>query len=417
MSTLSRQDKCHYLANVMAIAQADGVVSLEESQVFQDIAMRLQAGASDMAEARRRMEGEEFQFVLPEDPLARLANFEDMIMMALADGRLHHHESRLLEDLAGALRFSQADVNLAKHRAQDRLFRLLATPPPAPPPIPGVAGTVASRPPAERRKTARNDQPRSAEKKSPAPVRREEPARRRPRPVDTPAPMIAAPWQTEPRVEPAPPPAPSPMPSTPAAPPPVPAAATPEAPAEPPPEPVSAETPASPGPDAAPVPAETPALSVLELCMQARAAATDPEAYCFGRHVAEPNLWGCRLAEMPMTAGADWLACGQFRDERTFAFDRTEIRRLLEKRLEIAAGCPHLHKHHIRRALAAFPERAVAGPYWTYRPAADPDAGMAVVTREYIHGCPVTRRLKAVCLDPVGDGAARRILRDATRKT
>ncbi len=121
------------------------------------------------------------------------------------------------------------------------------------------------------------------------------------------------------------------------------------------------------------------------------------------------------MAEMPLTAGADWLACGRFRDDRTFVFDREAIAKMLEERLAIAAGCPYLRLDQVAHALAALPSKAVQGPRWTYRRAATPDGGVEVVQRDYVHGCPLTQRFRAECMDPVGSGVVRRILRDTAR--
>jgi hypothetical protein len=391
MSELSVTDKKGYLANILAIALADGTASPEELRLVQSIAQRIGAGPADLAEARLRAERGGYRLVMMGDPPARLANFEDMLMVGLADGRIAESESGPMEALAASMKFNQIDIDMALRRAQFRLARLMpksqsaaATTPPPPPVPPRTPPSRAAKAMQERLRTM-------------TPPRSREPMARRSTPraaVDhTPAPMLTAPWQKK-AGEPASFPAPEPD-------------LSPEAGAG-----TEAEGPPMPPPVAAEI--GTP-LSIRDACILARAATDDPDGYCHGLHTGDPNPWGCRLAEMPLAAGADWLTCGRFRDDRTFIFDRAALTEMLAERLTIAAGCPHLDLDRVRRALEALPSRAVSGLRWSHRTAATAEHGTEVSIQRYIHGCPLTERILAECMDPATPEAAQRIVR-ATRR-
>ncbi len=394
MSTAPSTDKIAYLANVMAIARADGMVTPAEQRVYQAIATRIGADPSEMAEARQRADSQDFHLTVMSDPPSRLANLEDMLMMGLADGNLDEKESMPLEKLAMGLKFTQMDVDMALRRAQVKLSKLTAIDTPATAPADASADRRIMTPRAAVASRTRQQPQLTRTRET---VRRTTPRRQVEHVL---APMLTAPWQKK--------------------------TATVAA-AMAPPDDAPLDAPAAvietnglngfvataSGSDRF---SDEEPLSLRDACIQERAGAADPEAYCHGLHTGDPNVWGCRLAEMALTAGADWLSCGRFRDARSFVFDREAIAKLLEERLAIAAGCPHLRMDQIARALAAFPSKATPGPRWTYRRAATPDSGFEVEQREYIQGCPLTQRFRAECMDPVGTGEVRRILRDAARR-
>jgi uncharacterized tellurite resistance protein B-like protein len=407
MNRLSTETRRAYLANVIAIARADGEPGAGEARVLEAVAERVGATPSDVAEARKMTETEIYRFAVMADPPLRLANFEDMLMVGMADGRINAAESVPLDKLAKVLNFSKLDVNMALQRAKGRLAR--ATPPAvarpslAPPPVPSRA-TVPSVParrtvPPPLAADAAPDDERAARKLrwKNVPQRR---AALKPR---EPTPMITVPWQVA------------------AAAPPSPAQAERSSDAYELAEDIEEIEDRQAAGESAAEPTEETAetaqvqSSIRDLCMRAREASSHPDGYCYGTACGETNVWGCRLAEMPLTPGADWLVHGRFRDERAFVFDRDAIGALLEERLAIAAGCPYLRLQQAERSLAAFPLRAVPGRHWKYRPASSRNEGLPVSWREYVHGCPVTRHVRAVCMDPVDDGAARKILRDSRK--
>lgn len=395
MSAAPAADKTAYLANVMAIARANGFVSPAEQRVFQAVAARIGANTAEIAEALKRVDGRDFRLKVMSDPPSRLSNLEDMLMMGLADGKLDESESGPLEQLAMELKFTQVDVDMALKRAQLKLSKLATI---ASPPIAAPADVSPDRRARTARTAATTSRPHQQPQRIRETVRRTTP-RRQVEHVLTP--MLTAPWQTKTASV-----AQVVMPSE-------------DAPLLDP----SLAT-ATEGRDggllsAMPVAdrlADEEPLSLRDACMQTCAETGDPGTYCHGLNTGDPNVWGCRLAEMALTTGADWLACGRFRDGRTFVFDRDEIAKLLEERLAIAAGCPYLHLDQVTDALAAFPSKAMPGPRWTYRRATTPDSGVEIVQREYIHGCPLTQRFRSECMDPVGTGEFRRILRDKTRR-
>ncbi|MBT3293713.1 MAG: TerB family tellurite resistance protein [Verrucomicrobia bacterium] len=355
-----------YLANVLCIAKVGGEVAATESLVLRSIIHSIGGTRDDVAAAGDMLADGHYQLQVPEAPGERLANLQDMIMVALADGHISPMESAPIEKMAKAMGYAQADMDLAVQRAKNALKRVGRKPSAytdesAPPPIP------APPPP-----------PRPASKPVPKPV-----------------------------------PIPKPKPEK-----------KPPTPAVPPPTPVPDEAVAALAPDATTedreAPTEQPSSAPMalpadvEACMKCRAASEHPETYCFGMPDGPMNPWGCRLSRMPWEPGAPWMGLGHFRDDAIFIFDKHAIAESLTAHLATVLSCPHLDTEFTEAAFDSLPERAHIGPRWQYRPAdsADPDA-VTVTTTHYLHGCAVSATLSVDGVDPIGTRDAMRIIRKA----
>jgi uncharacterized tellurite resistance protein B-like protein len=384
MDGLTRRDRIGYLANVLRIAHADGELSGTERHVFDEVAARLGANASEIAGARQILFSGEVEVQQAGNPASQLANYDDMLVMAMSDGRLEDAEKLNLEESASVLGLSQADVNMALRRAANRLAAIRERLPVAPSlPDREEAVHTPPTPPTGTRTERGFSSAKPPVRKTVAPHLSE---------------RMKGPWEPRHARPPAEPEAQA------SAPPPAPAEATlPPTPSPPPaPEPM-------PPPEPTPVPsAETP----LARCMLARERATDGPTYCYGIGTTAANPWGCRLACMPLMPGAEWLACGTFRDGHNFVFDRERITQLLEQNLSTASTCPHLCLTQVMRTLAAFPARAMPGPLWTWRDAASDEPGTTLPQRSYVHGCAVNTMHRVAAPAPVGDALLRRLLRD-----
>ncbi len=369
--TVAKADRPTYLANVLSIAKVDGDVAGTESLVLRSVIRGIGASQEDVVAAGALLGSGGYKMRLPKSLNERMNNLQDMVMVALADGEASPMESAPIEQMAKAMRYTQADIDLCVRRAENALRRI-----------------------GRKRRPAESD-------RKPPPVPRE-PAR---------APVRVLPQEV------APPPIPKPEPpEEPESPEPEPPE---EAELEPPPqelEPPSKEE------KAPPVSQEEAARKGLPknvtACMECRAKSASPETYCFGLPEGPINPWGCRLSNMQWTPGAAWLGLGQFRDEATFVFDKHTIAERLTANLSAPLNCPHLDTTYTEAAFDCLPNRASVGERWHYRDAdaSDPDA-VTLKTTRYVHGCPVSSSVTTDGIDPVGSRAALLIIRKAAKRT
>ncbi len=366
MDSLAKAERVAYLANVLAIAAHAGEIGPEEARVIEHVAARVAATDADMEAARHLQESGHYKMALMRDQRIRMANLEDMVLVALADGTIREAESAPIEKLAGAMRYSQVDIEMAVRRAKQRL-RKLANQPSRP--------TAAPKTVATRRRPARTVS--------------------RPDPKSGPPPPLPVPPNAEEAID------------------------QPESESEAEPDAKMAEKqhareslPAEPEADS--VSQDEEAL-ILAACIEARNAAANPDAHCFGVGDASLNIWGCCMARMPWAAGQNWLSLGTFRSDNVFEFDRDAIRREVVQALRPVASCPCLQAETVGKAIDCMPSRARVGPRWVRRPAKPDGTGVVLNVRERVHGCEVCSRRRVEGLDPVGVGEARRIVRDVCR--
>lgn len=378
MSTIvPKAQRPAYLANVLCIAKVTGDIASTESLVLRSIIHGIGGTRDDVATAGTMLADGHYQLQVPGSPAVRLANLQDMVMVALADGDLSPLESKPIEMMAKAMGYAQADMDLVVRRAQNALQRIGRRKGP----LTGEDGPV--RISIEEEESADPEEPSS------------------------PPPIPSAP-PTPPPAEPAPEPEPV-----------APETEEGQVPA-PEPEPVAVETPSS-APTAQDDIGEPAADSSLpanvEACMQCRAESEHPETYCFGIPEGPVNPWGCRLSQMPWEPEATWFELGHFRDDVTFVFDKHAIAERLTAQVVTALSCPHLDTAYTEAAFECLPDRAVVGPRWQYRPAEsdDPDA-TTITTTHYIHGCALSATLSTSGVDPIGTRDALKIIHKASRR-
>ena len=377
---LSRSERAAYLANVLSIARSHDPVDRREAIAVRAAAERVGADPSDLLAAKKLLGDGTYGLRYLARPSDRMANMQDMVMVALADGRTTNEETDPIEKLAKVMNFSQADMDMLVQRAEGELQRAL----------------------------------RDAEAEE----------KRASRPLfDSPGTSHAG-GGTQPEILQPPPLAPET-----------------ELPPEPPPPPEAGEL-LEPGevrmpavgvpatrkppplkrqpsrPAAKPEPAPAASESRLQRCIRAHDRSAHPRAYCFGAGGGAINPWGCRLANMDWRPGAEWLALGAYRDDRTFVFDKDAIRERLETELAEASVCPHLKIDYIKEAIDVFPDRAGLIGRWRHRAVAAGTPGAQSLTiRKYVQGTPITRRAIARGVDPVETREAVKLIRKATRRS
>lgn len=445
---MTRDEKIGYLANVFSIATVDGEVSAAERVVLESIADRLGVDASILQAAKNLLEaGGAYRLRILSSPSDRMANVEDMVAVAMADGRMDERETGPIERITEAMRYAQADMDMVVARAEARLMRLRKVRPDLAP-----AGGEAAAGPARRSAGRGSRGPSRGSRPPPVPVRP-------PRPVQPPAP-----------------------PSKPAAAAPPPARATASVvEAEPAPEPPPSE-PVARVPErgvaiavaddrsllyrfvaqrlksaaesgcyaragdtwhygvwpqdrvadalalavvAKPLPKRACFLEGCEMawedvfdaseCAAARRASEHPAEYCFGVDEGILNPWGCRLASMGWSGFSDWFRLGRFESDDVYDFDKEAVRTELGKRLECARSCPFLRRAYADAAVSRLPDRVRPRGGWRLREAVGGSPGRRVETREYVHGCALRSDLQADAITPTGVRTAVRIVRQATR--
>lgn len=382
---MTRQDRAEYLANVLSVAAVDDTVTREEAAVLRSVVERVGADANDMLAARGLLEGAAaYTLRLPDDKARRLANIEDMVLMALGDGTLTTEESALIERLLAGQGFAQADMDMIVRRAEKRVREIVQAAESAPPPSPAAPPHPASssRPPPLPAKPDAAPLPRKTiartvvPPRAPAPpmrTRGQAPASARPAAPAVPALASAAPLEA-PRQPPAPPSAPAP----------------------------------------AAVVAATPPEDPMAACRRRREASPCGRTYCFGAPDGALNPWGCRLLDMDWSARADWLRLGAFRDSDTFVLDREAMRARLAANMPAVRTCPHFSAAVALAAAGALPSRATTAGRWRHHKAETGETGaVPIAVREYRHGCDITSMVMTDGMAPTDGRDALLIMRRA----
>ncbi len=363
-----------HLANVLAIAEADGTFSAPENAAVGDIMARIRANDNDLAAARALLERDPpYRLQALPDPAENMRMIEDMVLMSLADGHVSPYESRPLDAFLSDLGFVQADMDMIVQRVRARLHNI-------PPPLP----KTSSPPPLRREGETRPSIP--SERGSPAPHQPAAPkGYARPAPKQTPPSAPAKKIRQPPPVE--------AVPAT----------------------ELEVERLAQPRATGALEPTDTP----ISACARARTQSSFGACYCFGCPESPLNPWGCRLLDMAWTDDAPWLRFGAFHDDDSFVFDREAIARHLRQRLATVADCPFLLAGFAEHALSALPSRATTAGRWRHHLASQTtvSAAVPVTIRTYRHGC--SRQVVALSdgLSPTDDRDARLMIRRTALRT
>lgn len=349
-----------HLANVLAIAEADGTVVAAEEAVLRDVVKRLGATEADITAAYALLDhNPPYRLRAFPEPSARMAVVEDMVMMSMADGQISPHESRPLDAFLESLGYAQADIDMIVRRVRTRLAKIStvplpqSVPPPPfkPPPFKPPSIKPPSIKPSHKVSVPAQTQAQAAEKPAARPLPPD------PRVDDT----VDVP---EVEVEPA---------------------------------------------DLTPL---------WQACAHCRGKSPAGTSYCFGAPEGPLNPWGCRLTDMPWADDAPWLRLGRFRDSTTFVFDRDAIATLLRQRLVVVSECPFLLPGFAYEALAALPARATVGERWRPHvvPASAPGATRLTITT-YAHGCARQSAVLADGVTPTSDYDARLLIRRTVCRT
>ena len=96
---LSNEEKITYLANLFAVARADGSVSPNETQSIEEAQKRIGARKTALRKAETAVEAD--YVATPVGPFsAKIANLEDMVLVSLVDGALDQSEKPVVLEFA-----------------------------------------------------------------------------------------------------------------------------------------------------------------------------------------------------------------------------------------------------------------------------------------------------------------------------
>ena len=110
-------------------------------------------------------------------------------------------------------------------------------------------------------------------------------------------------------------------------------------------------------------------------CSDQRNSAYRPLEYCFGVDDKRLNFWGCKNAKMDWVSWADWFSYGSFKksgllkSNAVFVFDKKRIRHELETNLYQFRFCPHIDFSLVEAVVELIPDEVEVKPkgQWAYK--------------------------------------------------
>ncbi|MCK5850699.1 MAG: hypothetical protein KAH23_07255, partial [Kiritimatiellae bacterium] len=341
-----------YLANVLSIACSDGKITPDEDKILKSIASRIGADVNTVEQAKKLLIKGNYVLQPLKVTTDRVRNIEDMVMVAMADGKLGESEAAPIEQFTDMLGITQKEMDSIVARAQAKLqedteairytkrrvarkAKTVSPPPPlpevVPPPLPPLPVSTK----VEQHVVEKKQKLHSLSKPSGHHQRKKQkkPEDRRPVSKDQYKPpadglvitfsgsssdvmtvaldaLRSAPESGEHRTS-------------------------------------SGKLYYGIWPDANLVKATGVALAIAGLlsrkvyvngeevswddlfaftrCAVKRIASDNPVEYCFGCYDESLNIWGCRQAGMDWSETAEWFALGSFKDADGFIFDKNAI--------------------------------------------------------------------------------------------
>lgn len=151
-------------------------------------------------------------------------------------------------------------------------------------------------------------------------------------------------------------------------------------------------------------------------CAEQRNAAYRPPEFCFGADEKRPNLWGCKEFRMDWVERADWFSYGEFIGKDVFQFDRQRIVHELETTSHNLRFCPHMRVDLIQAVVTLLPDRVRVSERdgWKYKENYEQTPhSIKVVKKENYGGFTSTHEFYSDGVAPVGFEIAKGILNKA----
>ncbi len=153
-------------------------------------------------------------------------------------------------------------------------------------------------------------------------------------------------------------------------------------------------------------------------CMRQRKSAYRAITYCFGADDNQPNLWGCKQARMEWGAWANWLSYGQFKRKDRFILDKQRIQHELRNNVHSFRFCPFMRRALMEAVLETLPGevKISEGHGWQYKESYERTPScIKVVQTETEDGCTYKREFHADGVAPIGFQVGREILCQALK--
>jgi len=99
------QKKLSFFQNLIIVAAADGLLDTDESDFILDIGDRLGLTPDDVAPIANNLEV--LSFIIPEDGMQKTIELQTLVMMMLADGQIHDREYVMCQDYANRIGYGK----------------------------------------------------------------------------------------------------------------------------------------------------------------------------------------------------------------------------------------------------------------------------------------------------------------------
>lgn len=118
---MNQQEQIQYLANIYYLARADKDFEVEEDYLLQEIAKDIGAGYLETRKALDLSMSDDFKIKFPIRLSDRIANLEDMLLVAYYDKELHKMEKELILAYAKQLGISKEQFDIIRGEVKKRL--------------------------------------------------------------------------------------------------------------------------------------------------------------------------------------------------------------------------------------------------------------------------------------------------------
>lgn len=117
---MERHEKLQYLANLITLIRSDKKVDRKEEELLFSLAKGIGAGFLFLDQAEKSASTPDFSVQYPARSSDALRLFEDMLLMAHADGNLAPEESSMIRELLDHLQLSPVMVERIKGEVAQR---------------------------------------------------------------------------------------------------------------------------------------------------------------------------------------------------------------------------------------------------------------------------------------------------------
>lgn len=115
---MTPKESIQYLANILCVIYSDGDPTKVEEQGINTIARKLGLKAAQIAKAFEHYQESKFELSFPFRYSYRIRNLEDMIRVAIVDGRLNKEEQDVIKEAFKKLDLSKEQFQIISEEAK-----------------------------------------------------------------------------------------------------------------------------------------------------------------------------------------------------------------------------------------------------------------------------------------------------------